>query len=255
MSGRLEFDFEWRITLFTLVLLPLLISLGFWQLHRAGEKTLLAAAFERRQTQAPQPLEEVGTGPAQQLAYLPVELRGRYLPQQTFLLENRVQDGKYGNEVLTVFALDSGALALVDRGWVPADPARQRPTEVPEPPSADTGSTLTGTLYVAPGKPFLLADTALDHGWPKRIQAIEMDKIAVGIGASPYPFPVRIDAGQPGALQVNWEVINITPAKHRAYAVQWFSMAAALFLVYLLRSTNLWQLIRRTPGENESPHE
>ena len=47
--AQLEFDFEWRITLFTLVLLPLLISLGFWQLQRAEEKAQLAAAFELQQ--------------------------------------------------------------------------------------------------------------------------------------------------------------------------------------------------------------
>jgi surfeit locus 1 family protein len=50
------FDFEWRITLFTLVMAPLMIGLGFWQLQRAEEKATLAASFEQRQQQRPAPL-------------------------------------------------------------------------------------------------------------------------------------------------------------------------------------------------------
>ena len=40
---RLSFDPEWRTTLFTLVLVPLMTWLGFWQLQRAEEKTVMAA--------------------------------------------------------------------------------------------------------------------------------------------------------------------------------------------------------------------
>jgi len=65
MARRLEFDFEWRITLFTLLLLPLLISLGFWQLQREDEKRALAAAFERQQALPPAPLASLaGQSPA-----------------------------------------------------------------------------------------------------------------------------------------------------------------------------------------------
>ena len=45
MSGEktgLHFDLEWRITLFTVVMVPLMFSLGLWQLQRecacAGER-------------------------------------------------------------------------------------------------------------------------------------------------------------------------------------------------------------------------
>ncbi len=244
MRARLQFDFEWRITLLTLLLFPLLVSLGAWQLQRAAEKTALAAAFERKQQQPPADLGSVqGLAPAE-LAYLPVRLRGHFRPQQTFLLDNRSRGGQYGNEVLTVFETDSGLLALVNRGWVPADPARLQPTQVPPLPPAPGGLSITGQVYVAPGKPFLLADEPLEAGWPKRIQAVEMAKLAAGISEKLFPYPIHIRAGQPGALQADWQVINITPARHRAYAVQWFSMAAVLLLLFLLRSTNLWECIR-----------
>ena len=42
---------------------------------------------------------------------------------------------------------------------------------------------------------------------------------------------------------VDWQVVNVSPQKHQGYAVQWFAMAAVLFIFYLLRSSNLWQLL------------
>ena len=249
MAARLEFDFEWRITLFTLVLLPLLISLGFWQLQRAQEKALLATAFEQQQAQAPVPLSTQWGRSAESLAYLPVSLSGRFRGGSNFLLDNRMQEGKYGNEVLSVFELDSGELALVNRGWVAADPSRQTVTVVPAAPAE---ARITGHVYVSPGKPYLLSDEPLDEDWPKTIQAVEMDKIAAILPGKLFPYPVRMDAGQEGALSVNWQIINVSPAKHRGYAVQWFSMAAVLALLYLLRSTNIWQLVRGArPGTEQ----
>ena len=46
--GILVFSLEWRITLFTLLLVPALLWLGFWQLDRADEKRQLSEQFDRR---------------------------------------------------------------------------------------------------------------------------------------------------------------------------------------------------------------
>ena len=242
MKRRLEFDFEWRITLFTVLLLPLLISLGFWQLEREDEKRALAVAFERQQSMPPAPLSALDGQAPETLAYRPVRLEGRYLAGRDLLLDNRTREGRFGNEALTLFRLGSGELALVNRGWLPADPSR---LELPAVPLVDDEVVeITGQVYVSPGKPYLLADEALPEGWPKRVQAVEMAKLAASLGEPLFPYPVRIDAGEVGALQVDWRVLNVSPAKHRGYAVQWFTMAAVLALIYLIRSTNIWQLLR-----------
>ncbi len=251
MAARLEFDFEWRITLFTLLLLPLLVSLGFWQLQRADGKALLAASFERQQARDPSPLGAVNAQSADELAYLPVILSGHYRQGEHFLLDNRMYERKFGNEVLSVFELDNGELALVNRGWLPADPSRQVSPLIPE----EAGPvTIRGHVYVSPGEPYLLADEPLAAEWPRRIQAVEMDKIVAALNAKVFPYPVRIEAGDPGSLTVDWQVINVSPDKHHGYAVQWFSMAAALAVIYLLRSCNLWQLIRGT-ASNQAENE
>lgn len=247
MSQGLKFDPEWRITLFTVLLVPVMVFLGSWQLQRADEKVQLAASFEQKQLRPPAPLVMAlaGSGP-EELAYLPVRLSGRFRQQQYFLLDNRMQGGQYGNEVVAVFELENGATALVNRGWVAADSARLS-LPVVEPVTGEV--ELTGHVYVAPGDPYLLADEALTLGWPKQIQAVQMAKLSTAIDAPEglFPYPVRIDSGQPGALDIDWQVINISPAKHHGYAVQWFAMAVALTLIYLLRCSNIGQIIRRNP--------
>jgi len=242
---------EWRISLFTLLMLPLLVGLGFWQLQRADEKVALLASWEQRQSQAPVPLEQVWNESADTLAYLPVTVAGRYDQSRYFLLDNRIHGGRFGYEVISVMHLDSnGARVLVNRGWLAGDPSRQ---VLPAVPPVAGPVELAGHVYVAPGSPYLLAEQDLGGAWPKVIQAVEMAKILPLLdgerGGRAFSYPVRINAGQPGALTVDWQVVNVSPDKHRAYAAQWFTMAAVLLAFYLLRSSNLWQLLKPSGSE------
>jgi cytochrome oxidase assembly protein ShyY1 len=229
-------------------MVPLMISLGVWQLQRAEEKAVLGAVFDERQQQSPAPLSALWDQAAEQLAFAPVRVQGTFLPDQYFLLDNQINDGKFGYQVLNVLQLSDGvASVLVNRGWIPGDASRR---VLPEVPSIEGPVDITGHLYVAPGKPFLLAEQQLEKGWPKVIQAVEMAKlepaVVVHSGGKLFPYPVRIAAGERGALDVNWQVVNMSPQKHHGYAVQWFAMAAVLFIFYLFHSSNLWQFLSRT---------
>jgi surfeit locus 1 family protein len=241
----LHFDFEWRIALFTAILVPLMVSLGFWQLQRAEEKAAMAAAFDTRQQQPPAPLESVWEQSAQMLAYTPVRMHGRFLEDAYFLLDNQIREGQVGYEVLGVMQLSSGNSVLVNRGWVPGTADRQT---LPPVPPVEGAVEITGHVYVAPGTPFLLAEQQLEDGWPKRIQAVEMDKLTPlineGQPGTVFPYPVRIDADERGALVTDWQIVNMSPDKHSAYAVQWFAMAAVLLVYYLARSFNLGQALK-----------
>ncbi|MDO8862814.1 SURF1 family protein [Haliea sp. E1-2-M8] len=250
MAG-LQLDLEWRITLATALLLPALIALGFWQLERAEEKAELQARWSARQSEAPVPLTALAGSEPGQLAYRRVSLQGEFLTGHYLLLDNRVQQGRFGNEVVGLLALaDSDRVVLVNRGWVPSDPARLVLPQVAEP---DGPVTLTGHIYVTPGKPYLLGEQHPAPPWPVRIQALDTETLAPLVatvtGAALYPHPVRIDSGQPGALTVAWQLVNASPEKHQGYAVQWFSMAAVLAFFFLLRSSNLWQLLTRKQHE------
>ena len=247
MSEGFRFEADWRTTLFALVLVPALAGLGFWQLSRADEKAVIAEEFEQKRARQPAALGELASAAPGLLAYHPVRLSGSFRDEY-FLQDNRMVQGRYGNEVLGVFELDDGGLALVNRGWIVADPARQ---SLPEAPPVEGPVTITGSIYVAPGAAYMLAEDAYAGDWPIRVQALDMTKAA---GALEVPidrlfaYPVRIDEGETGALYVNWQIVNVSPAKHLGYAVQWFAMSAVLALLYVLRSTNLLALWRGRQG-------
>lgn len=248
----LRFDFEWRLTLATALLVPLFVGLGFWQRERAAEKLELAERWEQRQQLPPSPLSAIAGESADTLAYRPVRVSGEYLRDRQFLVDNRIQGGRYGNEVLSVLRVDGGGgLLLVNRGWVAADPARRALPDVP-PPAGPV--TVDGHIYVPPGDPYLLSEQVLGEDWPKRIQAVQVPLLASALAAADepapglFPYTLRIDAGGPGALAVDWKVVNVSPAKHLGYSVQWFAMALALALVFLFRSSNLWSVLTGRGG-------
>jgi surfeit locus 1 family protein len=244
---------EWRTTVLVVLLTPFLIGLGFWQLDRADEKAELAALFEQRQRLSPALVTSVWNASPSDLAYLPVKLQGHFLKDQYLLLDNRMREGRFGYEVFGIFLLsdvsdspagDAVAGVLVNRGWIAGDAARQ---SLPEVPPVTGELELTGQVYVAPGAPFLLAEQQLQSGWPKLIQAVEMDKFRAvlegPVMSKLFPYPVRIGADQRGAMRADWQVVNISPQKHVGYAVQWFTMAAVLVLIYIFSSSNLRQVL------------
>lgn len=250
MRGPLRLDLEWRTTLLTLVLLPLLVSLGFWQLHRADEKQALAEAFAARQAAPPAPLQSLWQAPGAELGFRLVTVTGRFDPAHYLLLDNRVRDGRFGYEVVAVLDIaGSDRSVLVNRGWVPGDPGRRTLPEIEQP----TGEvTLRASIYVPPGDPYLLGEQALDGSWPLVLQALEMGKLEGALqqrlGRDFFAWSLRLADDDPSALTAGWAAVNVKPARHTGYAVQWFTMAAVLLLVFLLRSSNLWQLLR---GRNQ----
>lgn len=244
---KLVLDLEWRTTALTVLLLPLLVGLGLWQLDREQEKRGLAERFAQRQAQPAVPLSALQGGP-QDLAYLPVALRGHYVAGEYLLQDNRIQKGRFGYEVIALFRLSGDAgYALVNRGWLAGDPARQSLPEVTQPGGE---LELRGQVYVPPDPPYLLAEQAVPvDGWPRVIQALETDTLVPALErrleAPVFQHAVRLNADEPGALSIDWEVVNLSPETHRGYAVQWFTMAAVLLLFFVFRSSNLWALMRQ----------
>lgn len=243
----LRWDLEWRTTALVALMLPVLVALGFWQLDRAGEKRTLLESFEARRLSPPVSLATaLAAGTADDLRGLPVLLRGEFLADRYLLLDNRLRDGRFGHEVVAFFREESsGLIVAVNRGWVPADPAR-RSLPVVMPP-ADIGE-LRATLHTPTGKPFELGTgPARIDRWPQRVQNLDLGAVARGLGMPVdrfAPATARLDADSPAALVTGWPVVNIQPRKHTAYAVQWFAMAAVLLVFFLHRSTNLRDVLR-----------
>ncbi|MCB1747210.1 MAG: SURF1 family protein [Gammaproteobacteria bacterium] len=232
------------MTVATFVLgFALLCSLGLWQLSRAAEKQARYAAFVARLEAPAVNVDDLDTAdPAASHAWQRVRLRGHYRDLHV-LLDNRVQAGRVGYDVLSPFVTEGGRTVLIDRGWIPLEGSRET---VPDLVAPADPFTLSGFIGEPPVVGVELNAAAATAEWlaPRivRVQRVEPAGIGELFGLETWPAVVYLDADAPGALAVDWPVPGDGSARHRAYAVQWFAMAAVLAtigiaLAYRKRST------------------
>lgn len=225
--GSLQFRPGLWPTLAFLITLPGLLALGCWQLERAAEKRALFAAFEAGAAAPALPLAE--TEPAR---YRHVLLEGRYESGRQFLLDNMTHAGRAGYHVLTPFRLESGGWILVNRGWLP-----RAARGLPEVAVAETPRRITGRLDRLPVPGLTLATRQPAAGWPRVVQFPAMEELEAALGHELPEFQLLLDAGLPDAYRRDWRPASFGPERHQAYALQWFALAAALVVIYIVVNT------------------
>lgn len=237
------FKLNWKITLFTLLLLPLLVSLGFWQLHRAQEKQTIQEEYQQQQALPPVDFDRAGMDEGN---FRRVRVTGKFVVDRYWLLENKIQNGRLGYHVIMPFDIDDRAQEdkqiVVNRGWVEAKTYRD---DLPDFSTPQDRVALTGMLVMPSSSPFIDESQSQLNGWPHRLLELDLDVMQQQSGRTLFSKVLQLDADSPGALMVNWQPINMTPEKHRAYAVQWFVLALALVILFLFANSNIVQILTR----------
>lgn len=237
LTHRLRrYRFDWRLSLLTAVLLPLMVSLGFWQLRRGDEKAALQALYDAREQQAPVSLASLA--PDGDVQYRQVNMRGRYDNAHVFLLDNRIYQGQPGYEAIVPVVGDDGVVVMVNRGWIAQGTSRQA---LPAVTVIEGEVSISGSVYQQVGTPVVLGAQQDTTGWPRVVETLDVMQMASLAGFTDatrvFPHTVRVAQGVKGALVRYWPVLSTTPERHYGYAVQWFAMATALVLLYLFYST------------------
>lgn len=240
-APRLRWQLDWKSLLAIVLMLPVLLSLGFWQLERAAEKQRLLDAAEQRRGLSPVDVSSLEEYPN----YRPVFAEGRFDSQRYWLLDNRIRQGRFGYEIIALLKLTDGRHLLVERGWIAADPSRQTLPKVDFPEGIQR---VEGELYRSLETPYSLGEID-QREWPRRRQWFDYDRAAEDVD-SLLPTILRLSEHSPGALRTDRLLINVSPQKHRGYAVQWFAMAAVLGVIFIIRNSNI--LTRRKPSAEES---
>ncbi|KAF1030435.1 MAG: hypothetical protein GAK37_01351 [Pseudomonas sp.] len=231
-----------------LVLLPVLVCLGFWQLSRGHEKQRLLDSYAERR--AAEPMSTVQLVATADPALRRVHLRGQFDAGHSVLLDNRMRGGRAGVELLQPFHDQASCLwLLLNRGWLPW-PDRRTP-----PVFATPGQVLNldAWVYVAPGETFQLHADPANTTWPKLLTALHPAALWAELGRNGFAYEVRAEAG-PATYETNWPVVAMGPEKHVGYAVQWFAMAVALLGLYLYLG---WHNAKETPhgdGHESTQH-
>lgn len=198
--------------------------LGRWQLDRMHQKeALLRQASQVRQ----HPLTlDAALAQAPRLAWASgmVEL----LPQQV-LLDNQMREGRAGVRIYQPARTGNGAWLLVDLGWWPLPPDRQLPVLAPlagrEPVRGLLAPPPSAGIALGPA----LTRTAEPSTW--LATRIDLPAIAAALGRRDISSQVlRLDPALPLGYARDLEILpnTLPPARHLAYAVQWFGLALAV---------------------------
>lgn len=229
--------FEFRpparfVSLLTLLLLVLLTSLGFWQLDRAAQKRDLLSQYQGQEGEAPIQIR-ADLVAVDELEYRPATVAGRFDAEHQFLLDNRTHQGVAGYEVLTPVRIESsGHGILVNRGWVPRGATRADLPALPLPPGP---VRLEGVLK-RPARTITLGEGEdREPGWPKVLQRIRLDLQAEQLGYPLVPMVLLLGPAELPGFVREWEPVKgFGPEQNMGYAVQWFGLAAALLVIYIV---------------------
>ncbi|WP_326674500.1 SURF1 family cytochrome oxidase biogenesis protein [Streptomyces sp. NBC_01257] len=140
---------QWLIlALIALVLIPTMVELGFWQLHRHEHKVAQNALISRNLKADPVPVATL-TSPGHTVPradyWRAVSATGTYDEKHEVVVRRRTAtDGSIGVHVLIPFDLKGGGTVMINRGWVPSASDQYAFPDVPAVPRGEV--TVTGRL-------------------------------------------------------------------------------------------------------------
>lgn len=202
--------------------------LGSWQLDRAAYKRELQDRYDQaaRQPAVRVPADAVDSAA---LTWRQVEAIGRFKPEMTVLLDNRLHDGVVGYEVVTPLQLESSArMVLVKRGWVKAPPLR---TELPAVATPSATLTVKG-IALPPTARFVELSEGTESGpvW----QNLKFDRFAAQYRVDLQPILLQQDNDTGDGLLRAWQPPATGVDRHLAYALQWFTMSGCIVVIYVV---------------------
>ena len=191
-----------------------LLSLGFWQVDRMGQKAAVIAAIEARIHDVPTPLP--GTPDPETDRYRPVQVEGRFTEAEALVLSSQRGAGP-GYRVITAFQTDAGRRILVDRGYIP-----QAQEHAPRPPS-DQPVRIEGNLDWPQDSDAYTPDPDLGRNlWFSR----EVGPLAAHLDTQPAMVVLRQTSEPSPPAQPDPIATADIPDDHLEYAITWFSLAA-----------------------------
>ncbi|MFD4611443.1 SURF1 family protein [Streptomyces sp. NPDC058451] len=223
---------QWVIlTILAIALIPTMIRLGFWQLHRHEHKVALNQVITESLAARPVPAESL-TSPGATVKhadlYHRVTAKGHFDTADEEVVRRRTNDnGDIGYHVLTPFVLDDGRVLLVNRGWVPTDASQTEFPKIPAPPRGEI--TVTGRLM--PDETTAASGIKDVKGLPDRqVMLISSTQQAERLGKQVLGGYVQLTSPAPqgGSPQLLPDPEHSDIGPHLAYAIQWWLFTAGV---------------------------
>ena len=218
------------MTLLAMMLFIIFIGLGRWQLERADLKRDIQDRFVE-QLQQPYKFMILEPKLNDSFAYRKIKLQGFYRTDQLIFIDNKIHQGQAGYHILQPFFIENTQRAvLVNRGWVAADYDRALLPDIRPPVVAHQ---VKGVVTIPSTEGFRMGSVEMTGNWPLRLPYIDLPKIQQGVEYELLPYVIWLAPEVQDYYVRDWKPVWSSPEKSEAYATQWFSFAAIIFILYV----------------------
>ncbi len=216
---------------FYVLFLCVFITLGFWQLSRAEEKQQWLSQRDQSSVAQSSFVNNLENFTGQE--FKPISLRGQFSNSHAWLLQNQRVNNQLGFDLIAPFQPQYGPAILVNLGWQANG-------------NVSTWLKTSGQTIVIQGK----VRKPMDLPFVSNVFSGQTDSV---VELTPNGFPynnlehrwyLQISPQHPLAQLTHWQHKTISPAKHTAYAAQWFAMALVLSVAFFIATTNISKLWR-----------
>jgi surfeit locus 1 family protein len=217
-------------TVIAVVVIAVMVQLGNWQLSRAREKE---SRQEKLETLSRQPAVSLPSEPVklEDFQYRKTEVHGTYLPKYTVYLDNKIYKGAAGYHIITPLRIGASPMyVLVNRGWVAAERDRSKLPDVPVP----SGTVVVSGIATTATQKTLELSKELVSGQVWENLDLERFRNMTGLQLQPVMILQQNDAKD--GLVRKWARPDLGMGKNLGYAFQWFAMALAVLIIYLVLS-------------------
>ena len=227
---------SWLAMALTLAGIALFTRLGLWQYERMREKqATLDAVTTILSERKPVSLAQAAD-PARADGYAWAAGSGTFADSEPLLLDNQLRHGHPGVRVYRQFHPDDASqnALLIDLGWVPLAGDRVLPTlQLPV-----SGRVEVSGLLAPPPSTGVAMGTGIEHRehtW--LLTRMDLTAIARSLGGRALaPRVLRLDPALPIGYERDLDVLSNTlpPERHLGYAVQWFALALAALVIFIV---------------------
>ena len=210
-----NFNPGWKFITLIAIMLPILLSLSFWQYQRGLEKSKLESFINNQQTLPPIEFISLEYATPSQW-YKPFFMQGKF-NNKTILVDNAIYDGARGFSVYQEFLSNSGMSLIVSKGWLE---------------SFSQSEMTLNENYLLQGvfRPIEKAFTIDNSISDKAESTLEMQSFDIDIinnkWKTNYPAVVfELDEFSLDGFSRIWQPVYLSANRHFGYAIQWLGLS------------------------------
>ncbi len=218
-----------------ILLLPIFLKLGFWQLDRAEQKERLYQDYIGKRNSSVVSLDQLvkDSSNIEDMIWRKVGVKGRFVEDINILLDNKIVNTDAGYYVYKPLQLESNnKIIMLNFGWVSAN---KRRNVIPDLKTFSESEVHIGHIKYPQFSGIKLGKTEIEEFDKNtfRVQNIDFSQLEEKLKLKLEPFVVRVvNDSQQGYFRI-WPEPGNGKEKHYGYAFQWFSFATILCFLFV----------------------